>query len=241
MTRKRTFINHLLVASPWLTLALLATLSFALPNRNRFMPEADARRTQIAGEFAAVPLFINGDWVGRDELVAQEAQKLLRPNAILSRRYDRLGEPGGSAQVLVVHCGDARDMIGHYPPICYPSAGFVEDRVPEQRNIFLAVDGRLLPVRQYEYHRARDRASLEQLRVFSAFILPDGTVTREIDDIDKQSERLAVTVQGVAQLQVVTPAAMPLEQAVIAAQEILGGMTGLLHALNVGQGATGET
>ena len=77
--------------------------------------------------------------------------------------------------------------------------------------------------------------------MFTAFVLPDGTVTREIDDINKQSERLAVTVQGVAQMQVVTPAAMPLDQALDAAQELLGGMDGLLHALNVGQGAPGET
>jgi hypothetical protein len=219
----------------------LATLSVALPNRNQPSPQTEIRRAEIAKAFADVPLFIDGNWVGRDEVVAQEAQKLLRPNAILSRRYDFLGEPRGSVQLLVVHCGDARDMIGHYPPICYPSAGFIEDLVSENRDTTIQVAGRTLPVRQYVFHRARDRVTLEQLRIFSAFVLPDGTVTREIDDINKQSERLAVTVQGVAQMQVVTPAAMPLDQALNAAQELLGGMTGLLQALNVGQGAPGET
>ena len=240
MTRKRAMTNLALSASPWLAVALLLALSVALPNRNQPSPQSEIRRAQIAKSFAEVPVFID-NWVGREEIVAQEAQKLLRPNAILSRRYDLMGEPRGSVQVLVVHCGDARDMIGHYPPICYPSAGFIEDRVSENRDTAISVAGRTLPVRQYVFHRARDRASLEQLRVFNAFVLPDGTVTREIDDINKQSERLAVTVQGVAQMQVVTPAAMPLDQALNAAQELLGGMDGLFQALNVGQGAPGET
>ena len=55
--------------------------------------------------------------------VPPEAQELLRPNAIFSRRFQRPGEIG--VHVLVVHCSDARDMIGHYPPICYPSSGWV--------------------------------------------------------------------------------------------------------------------
>jgi len=25
---------------------------------------------------------------------------------------------------MIVHCGDVRDMIGHYPPVCYPANGW---------------------------------------------------------------------------------------------------------------------
>lgn len=231
-------MNQVLMLAPWLSAALLIVLSLTLPNRARPSPEAALRQTQIAAAFADVPLFINGTWVGRDEQVAPEAQRLLRPNAMLSRRYEKLGARGASAQVLVVHCGDARDMIGHYPPVCYPSAGFLEHEMLADRDLHLSVGGLELPVRQYRFHRARDRGSEEQLRIFNAFILPDGTITRDIDDINRQSERLAVTVQGVAQLQVVTPAAMPLTQSIEVANELLGGMPRLFDALNVGQGAS---
>ena len=42
--------------------------------------------------------------------------------------------------------------------------------------------------------------------VQQAFVLPDGTVTPEIGDIHRRSARLALAVEGVAQVQIITSA-----------------------------------
>jgi hypothetical protein len=171
--------------------------------------------------------------------VPKEAQRLLEPNAILSRIYQ--SPAGPSVQILLIHCGDARDMIGHYPPICYPSAGWVQIPVQHDTDIALRVNNVRLPVHQYSFQCFGERGRVETIRIFNAFILPDGRVTRQIDELNRQSERLAVSVQGVAQLQVITSASVPLDEAIDAAGEILSGMPQLFDALKVGQGASRES
>lgn len=234
MITRRPISRGLAAAAPWVSLALLVVLSMTLPTRVKLDVTAEQRKAEVAASMEAVPYFI-GDWVGTDDDndVPPEAQKLLRPNAIFSRRFQRPGDPG--IHVLIVHCGDARDMIGHYPPICYPSSGWVA--MGEAGSAEISIDDQRLPVRLYEFRRLRDQGTEDRIRIINGFILPDGTVTREIDDINRQSERLAVSVQGVAQLQLITSAAMSEGEALAAAGQLLGGMTEMLDALRVGQGA----
>jgi hypothetical protein len=52
---------------------------------------------------------------------------------------------------------------------------------------------------------------------------------------------MAVAVEGVAQVQVITSASVPVTQAIDAANEILSGMSAMLEALKVGQGVSRET
>ena len=236
MKSRNAIMNRALVLSPWLTLAMLLGMSHLLPNRSEFSPDSQTRKAQVARAMESVPMFI-GRWVGQDKEVPKEAQKLLRPNAILSRIYTSAGAP--TTWVVVVHCSDARDMIGHYPPICYPSAGWREDDVAEP-DCNLTADACNIPVHQYRFSRVGEGGRPEMIRIFNAFILPDGRVTRQIEEINRQSERLAVSVQGVAQLQVITSATTPLTEAIDAANEILGGMSVMLDALKVGQGASRE-
>ncbi len=224
--------------APWATLALIATMSMALPNRVEFDEASVQRRDQISEAMSSAPFFI-GPWIGEDTPVLREAQELLRPNAILSRSYQRPGVM--RLHLLLVHCSDARDMIGHYPPICYPSSGWV--RVPvadHDGDIEIIVDENALPMRTYLFRRVEDHGVEEVIRIFNAFILPDGSVTRDIDDINRQSERLVVSVRGVAQVQIVSEASVSQEKAVAAAQELLMGMPALLEALGIGQGEKNE-
>jgi hypothetical protein len=236
MTRSAAILRFFSGAAPWLSLLLLVALSQTLPNRVAPDGSAATRRIEIAAAMEAVPFFI-GDWVGEDEAVPREAQKLLRPNAILSRRYRR---PGGMwLHLLVVHCSDARDMIGHYPPICYPSAGWVTVPLPDP-DVQLILDERPVPVRTYMFRRVRENGVEETIQVFNAFVLPDGTITREFADISGQSERLALSTQGVAQVQIIGAAGVDRAEALEAAGELLTGMSALSKALGLDQGAIDE-
>jgi hypothetical protein len=125
-------------------------------------------------------------------------------------------------------------MIGHYPPICYPSAGWQQVELGGQPVMSLSVEDRSLPVRQYGFEFISEQGRPQTIRILNAFILPDGAVSSRIEDIDRQSERLAVSVRGVAQLQIITSAAVPLDQTIAAANELLAGLAPLFDALGVG-------
>jgi hypothetical protein len=233
MTRTRYMWYRIASIAPWLTAVVMLSFAAALPNRIAGTPQSQVRKAQLAQAMNDVPLLID-HWVGEDVPVPPEAQKLLRPNAILSRTYVASGGP--ALRLLIVHCSDARDMIGHYPPICYPSSGWIESPVGNADGVTINAGQCELPVRTYSFRRLRDRGTEDAIRIFNAFILPDGTVARSIDEIDRQSERLEVSVQGVAQLQVITAQELPLDRAVAAVNELLGGMTPLFDALRAGQG-----
>lgn len=243
MNRRTIIRNRTVATAPWLTLVLLVMLGWRLPARVEHSPQTEQRKAQIAAAMDAVPRFI-GDWVGEDWEVPPSAQKLLRPNAVFSRSYLRLGRGERTQQrihLLMVHCGDARDMIGHYPPICYPSSGWVaidSEGAAWEEIIFRR---RRIPMQIYRFRRVAEDGREQAIRIFNAFILPGGHTTRGIDDINRQSERLAVSVQGVAQLQIVTPATMSRDEAAHAAAELLEGMTNLFDALSIEQGAARET
>lgn len=212
---------------------VLVLLSAALPNRYTLDDSAVAHKANVATAVEEVPWFI-GAWVGENWKVPQEAQELLRPNAILSRSYSRPGGP--KVHVLLVHCGDSRDMQGHFPPVCYPSNGWVAVRPDGPDQATLRVEDRELPVREYGFRLMHEQGMEERIRIFNAFVLPDGMVTRNIDDINRQSERLAVSALGVAQLQVITDSRLSREEALEAAGEVLSGMSGLWEALSVASG-----
>jgi len=235
MTTLTSLVHRGGAVAPWFTLAILPMLAWALPNRTIVDERAQQRQIELRHAIENVPLLI-GPWIGEDQHIATEAQQLLRPNAILSRTYRTLDE--ASVHVMCVHCSDARDMIGHYPPVCYPSSGWVRHRAridgPVDRT--LTIDGIVMPVRLYEFERMRDGNRRETIRILNTFVLPDGTSSRDIDDINRQSERLAVSTRGVAQLQILTSASIPADETIRLAEEVLGGMDELFVTLRSGAG-----
>ncbi|MCA9291668.1 MAG: exosortase-associated EpsI family protein [Phycisphaerales bacterium] len=221
--------------APLASIAVLVGLASVFPLAARARPEDAAHKRAVAEAMTSAPRFI-GPWTGIDAPVPAEAQKLLRPNAILSRTYTRPGRSG--VHVLIVHCNDARDMIGHYPPICYPGSGWVLATTPTDVRLRILADDAARPFRMYEFRRLREHGVEEQIRIFDAFILPDGTVTGEIDDINRLSERVAVSARGLAQVQVITPGRTALDDAVAVAEELLQGLSALAQTLRIGQGET---
>ena len=114
-----------------------------------------------------------GPWWATDVPVPASAVTLLRPNALLSREYVNL-DNGAKATFLLVHCGDARDILGHYPPVCYPSAGWVEQsREPKQ----WSVNGISIPGFEYRF-AAVPASGLPSLVVMNTMLLPDGRLSR---------------------------------------------------------------
>jgi len=144
----------------------------------------------------ATPLRL-GEWLGADVPVPASAVTLLRPNALLSREYVNL-ENGTKTTFLLVHCGDARDILGHYPPVCYPSAGWVEQsREPKQ----WTVNGTSIPGFEYRF-AAAPGSGMSSLVVMNTMLLPDGAFHADMDAIRKTAARLRRRSWGAGQIQV---------------------------------------
>ena len=218
-------------AAPALALLLLCVLPLVFPNRTITDATTRARQQSVALAIANAPYRI-GQWVGKDIEVPPAATKLLRPNAILSRRYRRMSDDL-VLDLLLVHCSDARDMGGHYPPNCYPSSGWSAMHPGTDRETNLTIAGQAIPVRVYEFQRMQDDLREVRVRIFNVFILPNGELTTDIGQVNRLRERLAFAAAGIAQLQIVMSADLDEERAIPAASEILTGMSEILKELRV--------
>lgn len=183
------------LVSPVLTLVVLGGLTverFCRPD----IEDAVQYHQQVSLAISRVPYQI-GDWSGTDVDVPPAAIRLLHPNAILSRRYDNLAT-NQSVALLIVHCRDARDIAGHYPPVCYPANGWVQRylhpmhlQVTPERSI----DGA-----EYEFAMWLP-ASLRIMRVVNVLVLPDGTTTHDMKHVREAAADYRTHFFGAGQIQ----------------------------------------
>ncbi len=236
MKLRRKSPGFLSSAAPGIALGVVIGLPVIMPNHLRLDPAAMARQEAVAAAVEGAPYQV-GRWWGRKIEVPRSAVELLKPNAILSRRFQR-ADGGHPVSLLLVHCMDIRDMEGHYPPVCYPSSGWVLLEDTQADEVMLEFRGRPLPVRVYAFRRIEDGIREARIRVYDFFVMPDGKVTSDIAVVRGRSERLALSAQGVAQVQIITAVEMPPAEAVAAANELLEGMGEILDSLGIG--ARGE-
>ncbi|QQE11070.1 exosortase-associated EpsI family protein [Planctomycetota bacterium] len=161
---------------------------------------ADATAFHTAAQKAIYSFpYTIGDWVGRDQEIPASAIKLLQPNAILSRHYVN-NKSGESASLLIVQTRNARDMVGHYPPICYPANGYTQTKaMPIDWN----ASGLNMIGTDYTFSIQRQN-STPQLNVANFIILPNGKVVPDMDALNRAAADYTRFFQGAAQLQLVT-------------------------------------
>ncbi|HEY8746715.1 MAG TPA: hypothetical protein VIM11_01995 [Tepidisphaeraceae bacterium] len=139
-----------------------------------------------------------GPWVGTPCDEPAEAIDLLKPNVIVSQAFEDK-EHRRKATFLLVQCSDVRDMISHYPPICYKNRGLIEP-VPRQL-INWKVDD--LDVQGTEYQFESETLQSSQITIVDNFmVLPNGRVVENMDEVKKRL-KLDVRYFGVAQVQIV--------------------------------------
>ncbi|MEM1109242.1 MAG: exosortase/archaeosortase family protein [Planctomycetota bacterium] len=192
--------------------------------------EAEPYHAMVRESVEALPRKFDG-WVGRDEDIPEAAVTLLKPNVILSRSY-RHEATGRQFSLLLVHCSDARDMEGHFPPNCYPSAGWL----PRGEAPF-AVGLPGLEVTGMAYDFAWQASGSErEMTVMNAIMLPQGVFADGMREVRRLAGSYREHYYGAGQLQLVfdrswTPetrkrlAARVLEEVQPSMQAILFGRT----------------
>ena len=194
-----------------------AAIALTPPNVN-----SDAlllHRARIAHELDAFPPQL-GSWFGRDVEIPTGAQRILRPNSYVSRRYVRLGS-GESITLALVHCNDVRDMQGHYPPVCYPAVGWTPDPGGSQE-VTLQVANQTSQGRLYRFSRADSLDNLVHQTVLAMFMLPGEDILTDMEDLKSQSRKgRSMSAFGVAQLQLVMGGSPSTETVLAHAAELL--------------------
>ncbi|OAB63390.1 hypothetical protein AY599_18795 [Leptolyngbya valderiana BDU 20041] len=165
----------------------------------------DAYFKRVETVIESLPRHI-GRFQGVDQPPLPASIELLRPNKLLQRRYeDALSGEGFS--ILIVHCGDVRDMQGHYPPECYPSSGWtVEETTPEtiERST-----GGPIPITRYVVSRGEEPD--RNVRVIAnTFVVPraDSPLGRDDSILDRVTRTRWSSGLGAAQVQIITEAQM---------------------------------
>jgi|SRR5687768_10384188 hypothetical protein len=191
-----------LLAPPLLSVGLLAGI--ASEKRTYLQPDdVEPYHARVKTAVEDIP-YVIGYWTGSQKDVHPAAQKLLRPNVIENRIYvDK--EPNADwrrqATLLIVHCKDSRDMVGHYPPVCYPAHG-----KSELGNNRAARDWQVgdMTISGTEYQFS-DRTSAEEYRttVYNFLVAPGRGVVRDMDSVKAAAEDYQKRYYGAAQFQVV--------------------------------------
>lgn len=186
------------LAAPAIAAALLGAIWWSGGIDAREHRHAEAYFAQVASAVDALPYRI-GRWVGVDSEPSPSGVKLLRPNRILQRRYMDPAT-GDAVSLLIVHCGDVRDMLGHYPPMCYPAHGWrLEQALPAQ----VRIEGRDAPARLYRFSRT-DEITQRHMSILNFFILPnrDVPIAADMDTLERASGSAATVRLGAAQIQI---------------------------------------
>lgn len=176
----------------------LALLGGAAADRISLLSPTDPGpyHARVRAAAAALPMSF-GDWVGKDVAIPPEARSQLHPNVILSRQYHNFVD-GRYVSLLLVQCWDVRDLVPHYPPICYPGRGLTLTLT--QPGDWRAGD---LTVTGTEYQFESNTFQSDKLTIVDNFmILPDGRTCRDMSQVRKQVG-LKTRFFGAAQWQLV--------------------------------------
>lgn len=150
-----------------------------------------------------------GSWTGTERKVEPAAQQLLRPNIIRSlvltdNRVESLRGPQRSVFLTIVQCRRALDMLGHYPPRCYPAIGdtlrssrekswVVDDGTPEKLNITGT---------EYEFERIVEGQTRRRI-VYFFMVVPGKGIARDMKALEEAADDYQQRYYGAAQFQVV--------------------------------------
>ncbi|HET6249639.1 MAG TPA: hypothetical protein VFE47_18265 [Tepidisphaeraceae bacterium] len=148
-----------------------------------------------------------GSWVSQEIPVPEAAITMLRPNATISRKFTNI-TTGEQATFLLVQCRDARDLFGHYPPICYAAHGF---RAVDSTSRDWQIDDLEIHGTAYTFSSTRPE-ELTSMIIYDFMILPNGTTCRDMEGVYASARDPRRRMFGAAQLQILMSTTLSQDQ-----------------------------
>jgi len=177
--------------------------------------DAEPYHARVKQAVESIPVRI-GNWVGEDEPIVAAAIDLLHPNVALHRIY-RDAETGYTASLLVVQCKDARDLAGHFPPICYPGQGW---RLEHQSPATWDCGAMTIGGTEYGFSYG-SVGGARRIVIANFMLLPDGTIAPDMDAVRRIAADHKRRFFGAAQVQIVSDARLPAQQRERMVRELL--------------------
>lgn len=186
--------------APAVTAAILLLIIVSGGVGAKSVPGGEEYHERVRGAIESMPYKIGASWVGADIDTPPAVISLLRPNKIMQRRYRNL-DNGRTFSVLIVHCGDVRDMVGHYPPRCYPAHGWTQVAASPAS---FELAGGSFPATDYRFERVIDGMG-QRMRVFGFFVVPTGRaeIAGDYDSLIAASRGRVSASLGAAQIQII--------------------------------------
>ena len=207
--------------------AALLLLGIGFEIRRRGPTEDSAvhhERVREAAE-SSIP-FSFGPWIGRDVPPIAGTEDILHPNVLVQRDYENM-RTGERVSVLFVQSPDARDLLGHFPPVCYPAHGLVPGPALAME---AEVEGHLIPHMRYTFSRT-DIEAASAIVVDAFLVVPGGGIVRDMASVDRAAADTRRRHLGAAQFQVVTDASLPSARRDEIFREVVGRTLPLLLSL----------
>lgn len=216
------------LASPLAALGLLLGLGAFTWSRET-ASDAEPYHARVRQAAEQLPRQI-GNWIYKGELPLDSGSRaLLRPNVVKTLIYQNM-VTGREVQYLLVHCREASDMLGHYPPNCYPGQGFTK---AGERVCDLQVGDLAVPGKEYDFVRSSGRETQEQF-VYNFMILPDGKLVRDMDGIYQTAKSYRKKFYGAGQIQLVFPIGMSSTEREEAAREFVAASKPVIQTILAG-------
>ena len=193
-------------------LLVLGVVAWTRPTQGDAQPYHAAVREAVE----AIPRTF-GVWQGRDFETPPEAVKLLQPNIILTRQYVNT-HTGELATLLIVHCKNARDLSGHYPPVCYPNAGWNFAAQPQPQ--IWTIHGRTIPGYAYPFVLSRSLHPVHTT-VLNFLIVP-GAFVSDMEAVREAGGDQSRYFYGGAQVQLLVDSSITPERRDQLMREIVG-------------------
>ena len=159
----------------------------------------------------AIPLEF-GNYVGKEVALPEPDLQLLRPNVVRNISFRNMSPPGrGSGgggmwaeappvTLTIVQCRRIEDMIGHYPPICYPAFG--DEEIGREERIWI-IAGQSVRGTEYRFTgNTQDRQPYTRI-VYNFMVVPGKGFVRDMDGLSKVNNELARRFYGAAQFQII--------------------------------------
>ncbi len=182
-----------------LAVSALAVENYVLRKPPEGADDYHARIRELGEKMPKKLVTAEGEWLAMDSKPTMEAVQLLKPNVMLSRSF-RNTATNQRFTFMVVQCGLTRDMLGHYPPICYKGNGFaLKDKKARNEKFD---DGRVnIDYMLYFFEKPYENTTLK-LDIYNFIMVPDGRSIRTNEDLKDYSRDYVRKFFGAGQIQV---------------------------------------
>jgi hypothetical protein len=192
-----------LLLGPGLCLAVLVAMAF---EGRAYVSESDAEPFHQKAKAAVekLPLVIP-PWMGREIPLGADEARILAPNAYRCIEFadmqpSGLADPSRRVLLMVAQCRRTGQMIGHYPPECYPARGYMPVDLDQRRS--WDVDGKLIIGTEYAFEKTHE-GRVARTTIYNFMVLPDQGVRADMKAINESAEDYKQRYYGAAQFQVV--------------------------------------